>query len=46
MTQQLPQDRKLLIRHLEKTSPETLALARDWGDAVETLARTQEKIKT
>ncbi|KAG6895790.1 hypothetical protein C0992_012577, partial [Termitomyces sp. T32_za158] len=42
---QLPQDRKLLIRHLEKTSPETLALARDWQDAVETLARTQEKIK-
>ncbi|KAG6876363.1 hypothetical protein C0993_003659 [Termitomyces sp. T159_Od127] len=45
MTQQLPRDRKLLIRHLEKTSPETLALARDWEDAVETLSRTSEKIK-
>ncbi|KAG5732711.1 hypothetical protein E4T56_gene16691 [Termitomyces sp. T112] len=45
VTQQLPQDKKLLLRHLEKISPETLALARDWENAVETLARTQEKIK-
>jgi U3 small nucleolar RNA-associated protein 3 len=28
----LPQDKKSLIRHLEKTSPETLALANDWED--------------
>ncbi|KAG6890791.1 hypothetical protein C0995_003224 [Termitomyces sp. Mi166 len=44
-TQRLPQDKKLLIRHLEKTSPETLALARDWEDAVGTLTKTQEKIQ-
>ncbi|KAF8073806.1 Sas10 C-terminal domain-containing protein [Lyophyllum atratum] len=40
----LPQDQKLLLRHLEKTSPETLALARDWEDTVENLAKTQEKL--
>ncbi|KAG6841964.1 hypothetical protein C0991_004455 [Blastosporella zonata] len=44
VVQTLPQDKKLIIRHLEKTSPETLALARDWEDAIETLASTQEKL--
>ncbi|KAJ7147521.1 Sas10 C-terminal domain-containing protein [Mycena crocata] len=40
----LPQDTKSLLRHLEKTSPETLALARDWEDTAETLTRTRQKI--
>ncbi|KAF5382522.1 hypothetical protein D9615_002950 [Tricholomella constricta] len=40
----LPQDKKLLLRHLEKTSPEALALARDWEDTVEALAKTQQKL--
>ncbi|KZT60135.1 hypothetical protein CALCODRAFT_481014 [Calocera cornea HHB12733] len=30
--QELPQDKEGLIRHLEMRSPETLALAREWGD--------------
>ncbi|KAF9013454.1 Sas10 C-terminal domain-containing protein [Cyathus striatus] len=41
----LPSDKKSLLRHLEKTSPETLALARDWGDSVETLMKTKAKIE-
>ncbi|KAF8895418.1 Sas10 C-terminal domain-containing protein [Infundibulicybe gibba] len=40
----LPKDPKLLLRHLEKDSPETLALARDWEDTANNLARTREKI--
>ncbi|KAG5648291.1 hypothetical protein DXG03_004863 [Asterophora parasitica] len=40
----LPTNKKLLLRHLEKTSPETLALARDWEETVETLAKTQQKL--
>jgi U3 small nucleolar RNA-associated protein 3 len=41
----LPQDKKSLIRHLEKTSPETLALARDWQDAVEELQESAGYLK-
>lgn len=41
----LPQDPKLLVRHLEKTSPETLALARDWQDTVEELEESASHIK-
>ncbi|KAJ6584841.1 Sas10 C-terminal domain-containing protein [Mycena capillaripes] len=40
------QDTKSLIRHLEKTSPETLALARDWEDTAESLTKTRQKIAT
>jgi U3 small nucleolar RNA-associated protein 3 len=40
------QDPKSLIRHLEKTSPETLALARDWEDTAENLVKTRQKIAT
>ncbi|KAI0322424.1 Sas10 C-terminal domain-containing protein [Amylostereum chailletii] len=43
--QPLPQDRKSLIRHLEKTSPETLALADDWDDIARKLVYTQNKLK-
>jgi len=42
--QQLPQDRKSLIRHFERNSPETLALARDWDDTARQLMKTREKI--
>ncbi|KDR82716.1 hypothetical protein GALMADRAFT_238215 [Galerina marginata CBS 339.88] len=37
-------DKKSLLRHLEKTSPEALALARDWDDTAYSLQRTQERI--
>ncbi|KAJ7175765.1 Sas10 C-terminal domain-containing protein [Mycena filopes] len=40
----LPQDTKSLIRQLEKTSPETLALARDWEDTAESLTKARRKI--
>ncbi|KAJ7645454.1 Sas10 C-terminal domain-containing protein [Mycena polygramma] len=43
-TEAAPQDAKSLIRHLEKTSPETLALARDWEDTAEALVKTRQKI--
>ncbi|KAJ7095956.1 Sas10 C-terminal domain-containing protein [Mycena belliarum] len=42
----IPRDPKSLLRHLEKTSPETLALARDWEDTAESLAKTRFKIET
>ena len=38
------QDRQSLLRHLEKTNPEALALARDWEDTVEVLMKTHRKI--
>ncbi|KII86949.1 hypothetical protein PLICRDRAFT_43637 [Plicaturopsis crispa FD-325 SS-3] len=44
--EQLPQDKKSLIRHLEKTSPETLSLARDWEETAYNLVKTQQKIST
>ncbi|KAG6918741.1 hypothetical protein DXG01_011932 [Tephrocybe rancida] len=45
IVQPLPHDKKLVLRHLEKTSPETLALARDWEEAIESLAKTKERIQ-
>lgn len=41
----LPQDKKSLLKHLEKTSPETLALARDWDDIAHSVIRAGEKLK-
>ncbi|TCD63240.1 hypothetical protein EIP91_005796 [Steccherinum ochraceum] len=41
----LPQDKPSLLRHLEKTNPEALALARDWEDVAYTLTETQGKIQ-
>lgn len=38
------QDPAVLIQHLEKTSPETLALAQDWEDIIQELAKSQEAI--
>ncbi|KAF8809583.1 hypothetical protein BYT27DRAFT_7187900 [Phlegmacium glaucopus] len=40
----LPTDKKGLLRHLEKTSPESLALARDWDETARNLQRTRERI--
>ncbi|KAI0054563.1 hypothetical protein BV25DRAFT_1873312 [Artomyces pyxidatus] len=45
VTQPPPLEKKAAMRHLEKTSPETLALAYDWEDIAEKLVRSQAKIK-
>ncbi|GJE88396.1 Sas10 C-terminal domain-containing protein [Phanerochaete sordida] len=42
--QKLPEDKGARLRHLEKASPEALALAGDWDDAARTLIKTQAKI--
>lgn len=34
----------MLLRHLEKTNPEALALARDWDDTAWTLVKTRKRI--
>ncbi|KAF5369551.1 hypothetical protein D9758_002554 [Tetrapyrgos nigripes] len=41
----LPKDRASLLRHLEKTDPESLALAGDWTETAENLVKTREKIQ-
>ncbi len=41
----VPQDKQSLIRHLEKTSPETIALAHEWDDLIQAIAKTGEKMK-
>ncbi|KAG7443110.1 uncharacterized protein BT62DRAFT_351623 [Guyanagaster necrorhizus] len=42
--QQLPLNNASLIRHFERTDPESLALARDWTDTAQNLIKTKEKI--
>ncbi|KAK7690394.1 hypothetical protein QCA50_007052 [Cerrena zonata] len=41
IVQTLPQDKEGLLRHLEKTNPESLALARDWDDTARSLMKAQ-----
>ncbi|KAL0960659.1 hypothetical protein HGRIS_005689 [Hohenbuehelia grisea] len=41
----LPTDKKALLRHLEKSNPIALALARDWEDTARSLIKTKENIK-
>ena len=41
----LPQDKESLLRWLEKTNPESLALARDWEDTAEALMKTKAKLE-
>jgi U3 small nucleolar RNA-associated protein 3 len=41
----MPLDKNAALRHMEKTNPETLALAYDWEDIATKVVRTQEKIK-
>ena len=43
--QQLPQDKQSLLRHLEKTNPEALALANDWEDVAYSLMKSKGKIE-
>ena len=43
--QTAPLDKNATLRHMEKTNPETLALAYDWEDIAAKVVRTQEKIK-
>lgn len=43
--QPTPLDKKAALRQMEKTNPETLALAYDWEDIADKVVRTQEKIK-
>ncbi|KAI0826750.1 Sas10 C-terminal domain-containing protein [Trametes gibbosa] len=40
----LPHDKQSLLRHLEKTNPEALALANDWDDVAHNLVKAQAKI--
>ena len=43
--QQLPQDKQSLLRHLEKTNPEALALAQDWEDVAYSLVKSKARIE-
>ena len=45
VVQQLPQDKQSLLRHLEKTNPEALALANDWEDVAYSLMKSKGKIE-
>ena len=45
VVQQLPQDKHSLLRHLEKTNPEALALAHDWEDGAHSLVTSKAKIE-
>ncbi|KAH9060485.1 Sas10 C-terminal domain-containing protein [Lactarius vividus] len=44
-TRPIPLDKNAALRHIEKTNPETLALAYDWDDIAAKVVRAQEKIK-
>lgn len=44
-TPPLPQDKLSLLRHLEKNSPEVLALARDWDDIAVTVVKASQRLK-
>ncbi|KAI0084824.1 Sas10 C-terminal domain-containing protein [Irpex rosettiformis] len=43
--QSLPQDKHGLLRHLQKTNPEALALAGDWDNTARQLIKIQEQIE-
>lgn len=45
VVQALPKDKQALLRHLEKTTPESLALARDWEDVAWNIVKTQQKLE-
>lgn len=44
-TEPIPTDTPSLLRHLERTAPETLALAREWGDIADQVPKTAAAIK-
>lgn len=37
-------DRLSILRHMEKTCPETLGLAQDWEDVVQSILKTDKKL--
>ena len=37
-------DRGSILRHLEKTSPETIALAFEWEDTATSIIKTEKKL--
>lgn len=41
----VPKDKQSLLRFLERENPETLALARDWGDTAQSLMETKARIE-
>ncbi|KAG7088541.1 hypothetical protein E1B28_012523 [Marasmius oreades] len=41
----LPQDKNSIIRHLEKTDPLSLALARDWSDTANSLQTAKARLE-
>ncbi len=42
---QLPQDKQALLKHLEKTNPEALALAHDWDDVAYNIMKSKAKLE-
>lgn len=40
-----PMDKTAALRYLERTSPETLALSRDWSDILENLRQVEEGLQ-
>ncbi|KAL0581015.1 something about silencing protein 10 [Marasmius crinis-equi] len=41
----LPKDKNSIIRHLERTDPLSLALARDWSDTTQDLLKAKERVE-
>ena len=41
----VPQDKQTILRTLEKESPETLALARDWDDTAHSLVEAKARVE-
>lgn len=41
----IPEDPQAIVRHLQMTNPEALALARDWEDVAEDLITAQQAIQ-
>ena len=40
----LPQDKASLLKHLEKTNPEAIALAREWEDVAHDLVKVEKAV--
>lgn len=45
VTEPILLDKNAILRNVEKTNPETLALAYDWEDTAQKLVRSQQKLK-
>ncbi|KAF9242577.1 Sas10 C-terminal domain-containing protein [Melanogaster broomeanus] len=44
ISKEVPQDKQSILRFLEKESPETLALARDWDDTARNLVEAKARV--